>query len=113
MRFESGELPEDLLCCTHAARLVPSRTGGRLHVNTLYRWISQGRLRAWKLGPTVYVSRAELLALFEPAGPALDPGLRARRASERRQRALQEQWTAKVLRGRGLPFPGGDGKPAA
>lgn len=64
---EHEQLPTDLLHTTAAARLIPGAHPGKtIHVGTLFRWIHEGRLRAWKVCGRVHVSRGELLALVKP-----------------------------------------------
>src|SRR5205823_1974309 len=81
-----------LVSMAAAVRLLPScRPGKRMHISTLYRWISEGRLSCWKIGRWRYVSRAELLALVKPAGRArAGPAAGVPRVEERRQQAAQE-----------------------
>jgi len=63
-------LPNDLLSLRAAADLVGC------HIATIYRWIlprrqQPPRLRHWlRAGTRKFVSRAELLALFQASGPA-------------------------------------------
>lgn len=75
------ELPADLMAVTEVCKLLPStRSGKRLHVSTVHRWIDRGLLRAWKRrGPVKtmrYVSRADVLAMLEceePVRPVRTP----------------------------------------
>lgn len=84
----NADIPEDLVTMTEAARLA------RCSLNSLYRWLLQGKLSSWKRCGRRFVSRAELLGLFEedrrepPAAP------------ERRRRRDRE--TQEVLRRHGL-----------
>ena len=67
-------VPPDLIGLADACRLVPScRAGKRLNVRTLYRWIAAGKVRGWKRNGYWFVSRAEVLGLPRPAGPAPQP----------------------------------------
>ena len=53
-------LPEDLIESKHAARLA------QCHIQAVYRWILKGKLRGWRRCGRTFVSRAELMGLFEP-----------------------------------------------
>lgn len=64
MQLPTVPTPDDLLPLTEAARLLPSsRRGKRLHASTLYRWVREGRLRAWRIGRYWFVSAREVRAL--------------------------------------------------
>lgn len=55
------EIPvDDMIDSKHAARIA------KCHLNSLYRWINSGLLRGWRRCGRTFVSRHELLALFEP-----------------------------------------------
>lgn len=61
---------EQVLTLAEAARSLPRlRRGRKVHVSTLYRWISRGvggvRLEALKLGRTVVTSREALQRFAE------------------------------------------------
>jgi excisionase family DNA binding protein len=68
------EQPTDLMCLKDAAKLIPSPHGGNrgVHVNTVKRWILTGRLRHWRIGAYILVSRADVLAVPKQA-PAPKP----------------------------------------
>lgn len=76
-------VPTDLLSLKDACHLIPSPRGGTIHLNSLRRWCLSGRLRYWKQGPWMFVSRADLAALFTPQeqpAPVLEPSLAAAEA---------------------------------
>lgn len=54
-----SDMPDDLIDLKAAARLA------RCHLATAYRWALSGRLRAWKRVGRLFVSRADVLALYE------------------------------------------------
>ena len=57
--------PNDLIGLKEAAKLVPSPRGGKgVHINSLRRWCLTGRLRYWRQGPWLFVSKADLATLF-------------------------------------------------
>lgn len=60
-----SEAPDDLLSLKDAAKLIPSPYGGNrgIHVNTMKRWVLSGRVRHWKIGPFILVSKADVLAM--------------------------------------------------
>lgn len=67
--METAILPNDLIGTKEAARLA------RCHLASVYRWIlphhgKPPRLRSWRRTGRLFVSRAELLGLFQPAGGA-------------------------------------------
>jgi hypothetical protein len=81
---------------------VPSRHPGKsVHVNTLKRLCKRGRLRRWRFSGSWYVSRAELLGLFESGEGAAEPG----RCGA--TRAQLDRWTEGVLERHGLAGLGG------
>lgn len=97
MNTQDDAIPKDLLHTTEAVRLLPGGKPGRtLHVGTLFRWIHEGRLRAWKICGRVHVSRAELLALVKPVRP------RAPRQVPEATRAEQATRTRAILQRHGL-----------
>lgn len=99
MPFEP-ETPDDLIPAIEATKLLPSsRTGKRIAVQTVYRWIENGRLRGWRLGGCVFVSRAEARAMLRPIMP-----LNARYSNEptARERRQREAWVARKLDEAGL-----------
>lgn len=67
-------LPADPIGVPDAARLLGRRAG------FLYRRVSLGKLRAWRVGGTAIVlSRADVLALIEVSGPEVSRHERAMR----------------------------------
>lgn len=52
-------LPEDTITAKAAARLVG------VHVSAVYRWVMSGRLRAWRVGGRLRLSRADVLAVVQ------------------------------------------------
>ena len=85
--------PLDLIDLGPAGRLIGRAAG------TIYRWISEGRIRGWKTAGRKQVSRAELLALSRPVEP------KGKRAKERLAalpadeltRAQEDAWAAAVI----------------
>ncbi len=77
-------LPTDLITPKAAARLLHA------HVASVYRWITQGKLRSWKRAGTRHlVNRADVLALLvqeEPAVRLESSGEGAKRYEEAVQR---------------------------
>ena len=67
---------EDLITLREASRLIP----GRPHVSTLFRWIKQGKLQAWKVNQATCTTRDALQALIEPVQAT---GCRSRGAYDR------------------------------
>ncbi len=63
MTTDTIEIPADLITLKEAARLARN-----CHKNTILRWVLSGRLPAWRIGSgrMYYVSRADVLALFQP-----------------------------------------------
>jgi excisionase family DNA binding protein len=58
--------PMDLISLSEAARRIPScRRGKKTHLATLYRWISSGRLKAYRRGRSYFVRPEDLKALYE------------------------------------------------
>ena len=56
--------PEDLISPHEAAKIV------HCHVATIWRWVHQGKIRAWKRGGSRYLlSKADLLEQLEPVSP--------------------------------------------
>ena len=87
-------LPSDLIESRHAARIA------QCHLNSLYRWVNRGRLRGWRRCGRTFVSRGELMALFE-------------RIETQREKAVNEiatkgevkrmkRWTENELKKRGV-----------
>jgi len=63
-----GEPPADLIRTREAARLM------HCHIATVFRWALSGRLRSWRRGRAVLVSRADVLAVLGPRkAPAFEP----------------------------------------
>jgi hypothetical protein len=91
-----AEIPEDLIDMRTAATLA------HCDLSTLYRWIDarDGKpaiLRAWKRSGRFFVSRAELLGLFEPVNrDALEP---ERKATSQKE---WDAWVDGVLREHGI-----------
>lgn len=56
-------IPGDLITTLEARRLA------RCNLVTLYRWCESGRLRYWKRCGRRFVSRSEVLALFQEGQP--------------------------------------------
>ena len=52
-------LPEDTITAKAGARLVG------VHVSAVYRWVMCGRLRAWRVGGRLRLSRADVLAVIQ------------------------------------------------
>ncbi|MEN8148989.1 MAG: helix-turn-helix domain-containing protein [Planctomycetota bacterium] len=68
-------LGEETLTLAEAAEVLPRlRRGRKVHVSTLYRWVSRGvggvRLEAVKLGRTLITSREALQRFAERRGVA-------------------------------------------
>jgi excisionase family DNA binding protein len=94
----ADELPDDLVGLSEATRLIPSvRPGRKVHVTSLYRWIAQGRLRAWRRGKHLFVSRADLAALHQVRQPA-PPSPVGTKAERRRA----QEWARQTLEEFGL-----------
>jgi hypothetical protein len=94
----SAQTPDDLIGLSEACRLIPSRKPGRrLHVATLYRWVLSGRVRGWRIGRGLFVSRADMLRLARPVDVAEDPA-----AGELRSAAERAKWAEAVLRRHGV-----------
>jgi hypothetical protein len=94
----TSQTPADLIPLREAAQLIPSRVPGRkLHVSTLVRWVQSGRLRAWRSGRHLFVSRAEVPLVFVPVPVVVDPLVEYRRERLERSRRTEE-----VLRKAGL-----------
>src|SRR5262249_36057706 len=92
-RAPAPDVPDDLITVNAACQLIPGTREGRpLHVATFYRWITAGRVRAWRVNRRWCVSRAEVLAMFEPN--AVRPELETRAAQQRRQREAERQLRA-------------------
>lgn len=54
-----GLPPEDIIPASKAARLA------RIGLSGLWRWVLTGKLRGWKRGGRLFVSKADILATFE------------------------------------------------
>src|SRR5262245_9743292 len=85
---------ENLLTLAQAARHLPCLRGDRkIHVSTLYRWISCGvrgvRLESVRLGRTVMTSR-EALQRFADRLSLRDSSSRQRRSSADREATEEE-----------------------
>jgi hypothetical protein len=89
--------PDDLIPLSEARLLIPSRKGGRVAIQTLYRWILKGKLRGWRIGAYWFASRTEVLALPERVSVQLAPQAAAR--LEERERAAR---TDAILAAHGL-----------
>lgn len=88
-------LPGDLLSLTAAAKLLPGREPGKhLHVATLWRWTTEGKLPAWRIGGCVYVSRADVLGLARP--------VQGRKPQPAMVRTESHRLAVEKLRARGL-----------
>lgn len=97
MSTQDDTIPSDLLHICLAVRLIPgSKPGRTLHCGTLKRWIDEGKVRGWKIGGRIHVSRAELLALVRPVQP------RRPRAVPEPTRAQQAALTKAILQRHGL-----------
>jgi excisionase family DNA binding protein len=60
-------IPDDLITTRAAAKLA-----GNCHLSTILRWILTDKLGGWRRGGRWYVSRAEVLAMWEaPRGRKL------------------------------------------
>lgn len=55
----------DMIPLSQVVREVPSIKGGKIHINTLYRWIHTGKLRAWKIGGNYFVLPRDLRRLAQ------------------------------------------------
>lgn len=66
--MNTNERPTDLMGLKDAAKLVPSPFGGGrgVHLCTFRRWVLAGKLRYWRVGKWLMVSRADVMGLFEP-----------------------------------------------
>ena len=81
-----ADVPTDLISLAEACKLIPSRKAGRrLHIKTLYRWALNGRVRAWKIQGSWFVSKADMLALGVPNEPLPDV-----QSSAERRRSYEE-----------------------
>ncbi len=83
-------LDESPLTLAEAARALPRLRGGkRVHVATLYRWVSRGvagvRLESLRLGRTVVTSREALQRFAERLGGRTVPTSPAAPAAARRE----------------------------
>lgn len=54
-----GLPPEDIIPASKAARLA------RIGLSGLWRWVLTGKLRGWKRGGRLFVSKADILATFQ------------------------------------------------
>lgn len=87
------ETPDDLIPTAEAVKLVPSsRPGKRLALTTMHRWIERGRLRGWRIGRYIFVSRAEFKNVAKPILPinarySNEPTLKEQRKREAKNRA--------------------------
>jgi hypothetical protein len=84
------ELPTDLIGMKEAAKAA------HCHIASIHRWRLAGKLRAWRRAGRYFVSRAELLALFEESGPR--PKIKA----VPRRSAAEAAHTLAVLKKHGL-----------
>jgi|ERR1700721_454592 len=85
-------------------QLLPScRPGKRLHLSTVHRWVSQGRLEARRQGRWLFVRREDVMRLMEPVEtrPAPQERKQAQNKADR-LREQQREWAAKVLRDAGI-----------
>jgi hypothetical protein len=65
----NSDPPDDLIPLAEARLLLPSpRPGKKTSLETLYRKIHSGKLRAWKIDSWLFVSRAEVLGLPQRVG---------------------------------------------
>ena len=93
------DVPDDLIPIAQAAKLVPSPRPGRgTNLSTVYRWCNAGRLRHWRQGRWRFVSRAEVLGLLRPAGPARTrlPSC-STTARNREEEARAAAWAQRIL----------------
>jgi len=61
--MNTSEIPDDLITPLQAAQLLG------VHLATIYRYILDGRLPAWRLAGTRFkLSRVQVLGLLQPAG---------------------------------------------
>lgn len=92
-------IPDDLIPPGKAARLI------HVHVATIYRWILEGRLPAWRLRGRCGVkggrrlSKADVLSLLEPEPLPVKGQTRAESKVEQQAR---KAWTDEVLRRTGV-----------
>ncbi|MFO0865008.1 MAG: helix-turn-helix domain-containing protein [Gemmataceae bacterium] len=84
-------LPNDLLGLREAAELA------RCNTQAIFRWIKKGKLRGWRRVGRMFVSKAEVLGLFEPME---GPRERTRRRPSTAQGSSPE--TIELLRQRGI-----------
>lgn len=94
MADQKSDLPDDLIDTAHAARIA------RSNIRTVFRWIITGKVQGWRRCGRWFVSRADIVALFEPAAAVTARPARlvpTRREHTRRQRQAQE-----FLRERGI-----------
>jgi len=67
--MQASDLSADLLTIAEAAKLLKVSTA------TLHRWLKQGRLRAYRVGPrAVRVHRTDLAKLLVATSPPRKPG---------------------------------------
>ncbi len=81
------EIPKDLIGPKIAAEILHS------HLSTVYRLIHSGRLRGWWRGGTRHmVSKADVLALFEPikARPEVETASLIRQRVEKAREELRQ-----------------------
>ena len=89
---DTGELPADLIDTKAAAQLA-----GGCHLTAVHRWIKAGKVRGWDRLGRLFVSRAEIVALFQPVQTAsqrratLPPTRRERTARQRRVEAAMRE----------------------
>jgi excisionase family DNA binding protein len=90
---------EDVIPISQAAKLLPSHVPGRkIHIRTIYRWISEGKLTAVRRGRYYFVTRASVLALMRPALPKVK-GAGGGRSG---RRARQPAWVQQRLEAAGI-----------
>ena len=85
---------ESVISLSEAARHLPRlRQGRKVHVGTLYRWISRGvggvRLEAVKIGRTLVTSR-EALQRFADRSSAVQRSSRVKRTRDENDRTESE-----------------------
>ena len=89
--------PDDLITPKTAARIMDT------HISTIYRWISEGRLKSYlRAGCRRLISKAELMGLIRADDTKAKPPAPIRFGTEQRAQQARQRHAREVLRAAGF-----------
>jgi excisionase family DNA binding protein len=97
MTQNDAGLPPDLIAPRAAAAILPRTSeGNKVSLRSIYRWIRDGKLPAWKIGRRLLVSRSDVLGLVRPVPIKPVPAVQRCEGHAEAMRQLREVYGLKV-----------------